>query len=321
MEKKDLKIVFFGTPDFAVESLKRLVEGGYNVVGVVTMPDKPAGRGHHLLQSDVKKYAVENGLHLMQPVKLKDEEFVNELRSLNADLFIVIAFRMLPEVVWAMPRLGTFNLHASLLPKYRGAAPINWAVMNGETETGVTTFFPQHEIDTGDVIQQKSLPIGRKDNVEIIHDGLMMMGAGMVIETVDAIIAGTVKPIPQSEMLTAGEKPTPAPKIFKDTCRIDWNWCAEKVYNHVRGLSPYPAAWTEIVDAAGKVYAVKIFETGEPEAPSANLVPGTLTTDGKRLWVACADAKIEILSLQMAGKRRMPTADFLRGFNIEGCHC
>ena len=321
MEKKDLKIVFFGTPDFAVESLKRLVEGGYNVVGVVTMPDKPAGRGHHLLQSDVKKYAVENGLHLMQPVKLKDEEFVNELRSLNADLFIVIAFRMLPEVVWTMPPLGTFNLHASLLPKYRGAAPINWAVMNGETETGVTTFFLKHEIDTGDVIQQKSLPIGRKDNVETIHDGLMMMGAGMVIETVDAIIAGTVKPIPQSEMLTVGEKPTPAPKIFKDTCRIDWNWCAENVYNHVRGLSPYPAAWTEIVDAAGKVYAVKIFETGEPEAPSANLVPGNLTTDGKRLWVACADAKIEILSLQMAGKRRMPTADFLRGFNIEGCHC
>lgn len=321
MEKKDLKIVFFGTPDFAVESLKRLVEGGYNVVGVVTMPDKPAGRGHHLLQSDVKKYAVENGLHLMQPVKLKDEEFVNELRSLNADLFIVIAFRMLPEVVWTMPPLGTFNLHASLLPKYRGAAPINWAVMNGETETGVTTFFLKHEIDTGDVIQQKSLPIGRKDNVETIHDGLMMMGAGMVIETVDAIIAGTVKPIPQSEMLTAGENPTPAPKIFKDTCRIDWNWCAENVYNHVRGLSPYPAAWTEIVDAAGKVYAVKIFETGEPEAPSANLVPGNLTTDGKRLWVACADAKIEILSLQMAGKRRMPTADFLRGFNIEGCHC
>lgn len=321
MEKKDLKIVFFGTPDFAVESLKRLVEGGYNVVGVVTMPDKPAGRGHHLLQSDVKKYAVENGLHLMQPVKLKDEEFVNELRSLNADLFIVIAFRMLPEVVWTMPSLGTFNLHASLLPKYRGAAPINWAVMNGETETGVTTFFLKHEIDTGDVIQQKSLPIGRKDNVETIHDGLMMMGAGMVIETVDAIIAGTVKPIPQSEMLTAGENPTPAPKIFKDTCRIDWNWCAENVYNHVRGLSPYPAAWTEIVDAAGKVYAVKIFETGEPEAPSANLVPGNLTTDGKRLWVACADAKIEILSLQMAGKRRMPTADFLRGFNIEGCHC
>lgn len=322
MEKKDLRIVFMGTPEFAVGSLQRLVENGYNVVAVVTQPDKPVGRhGSVLRPSPVKEYALAHNLPVLQPVKMKDERFLEELRSYNADLQVVVAFRMLPEVVWAMPRFGTFNVHAALLPDYRGAAPINWAVMNGETETGVTTFFLKHEIDTGDVIQQKSHPIGRKDNVETIHDGLMMMGAGMVIETVDAIIAGTVKPIPQSEMLTAGEKPTPAPKIFKDTCRIDWNWCAEKVYNHVRGLSPYPAAWTEIVDAAGKVYAVKIFETGEPEAPSANLVPGTLTTDGKRLWVACADAKIEILSLQMAGKRRMPTADFLRGFNIEGCHC
>lgn len=321
MEKIDLKIVFFGTPDFAVESLKRLVEGEYNVVGVVTMPDKPAGRGHHLLQSDVKKYAVDNGLHLMQPVKLKDENFVNELRSLNADLFIVIAFRMLPEVVWTMPPLGTFNLHASLLPKYRGAAPINWAVMNGDTVTGVTTFFLKHEIDTGDVIQQKSFPIHRKDNVETIHDGLMMMGAGMVIETVDAIITGSVKPIPQSDLLAADEQPTPAPKIFKETCRIDWKWNAERVYNHVRGLSPYPAAWTEIIDVAGKVHSVKIFATEEPDSLSEKLIPGTITSDGKRMWIACDDAKIEILSLQVAGKRRMPTADFLRGFNIEDCHC
>ena len=319
MEKKDLKIVFFGTPDFAVESLKRLVEGGYNIVGVVTMPDKPAGRGHHMLQSDVKKYAVEQGLHLMQPVKLKDEAFVSELRGLGADLFIVIAFRMLPEVVWGMPRLGTFNLHASLLPKYRGAAPINWAVMNGDTVTGVTTFFLKHEIDTGDVIQQKSLPIGRTDNVETVHDGLMMMGAGMVIETVESIIAGTVKPIPQDEMLTAGEEPTPAPKIFKDTCRIQWNWPAERIYNHIRGLSPYPAAWTEIIDAQGEAHSTKVFATAEPEKAAEALVPGTITSDGKRLWVACADAKIEILSLQVAGKRRMPTADFLRGFPIEGC--
>lgn len=321
MEKKDLKIVFFGTPDFAVESLKRLVEGGYNVVGVVTMPDKPAGRGHHLLQSDVKKYAVDNGLHLMQPVKLKDENFVNELRSLNADLFIVIAFRMLPEVVWTMPPLGTFNLHASLLPKYRGAAPINWAVMNGDTVTGVTTFFLKHEIDTGDVIQQKSLPIHRKDNVETIHDGLMMMGADMVIETVDAIISGSVKPIPQSDLLAADEEPTPAPKIFKETCKIDWKWNAERVYNHVRGLSPYPAAWTEIKDGVGKVHSIKIFATNEPDSLSEKLIPGTIVSDGKRMWIACDDAKIEILSLQVAGKRRMPTADFLRGFNIEDCHC
>ena len=211
MNKEDLRIVFFGTPDFAVESLRRLVEGGYNIVGVVTMPDKIAGRGHRLIQSAVKQYAVEQGLHLMQPERLKDEAFVNELRGLNAQLHIVIAFRMLPEVVWAMPPLGTFNLHASLLPKYRGAAPINWAVMNGDKVTGVTTFFLKHEIDTGDVIQQKSIEIGRTDNVEVIHDKLMLLGADMVLETVDAIIAGTVKPIPQLEMLD-GELPTPAPK-------------------------------------------------------------------------------------------------------------
>lgn len=194
MEKKDLRIVFFGTPDFAVESLSRLVDGGYNVVGVVTMPDKPAGRGHHLLQSAVKQYAVEHGLRLLQPVSLKDPEFVAELKSLDAQLHIVIAFRMLPEVVWAMPRLGTFNLHASLLPKYRGAAPINWAVINGDKETGVTTFFLKHEIDTGDIIQQRKISISRTDNVGTVHDRLMNLGAGMVIETVDAIIAGTVSP-------------------------------------------------------------------------------------------------------------------------------
>lgn len=321
MEKKELKIVFFGTPDFAVESLKRLVEGEYNVVGVVTMPDKPAGRGHHLLQSDVKKYAVEKGLHLMQPMKLKDENFVDELRSLNADLFIVIAFRMLPEVVWSMPPLGTFNLHASLLPKYRGAAPINWAVMNGDTVTGVTTFFLKHEIDTGDVIQQRSLPIHRTDNVETVHDGLMIMGAEMVIETVNAIISGTVKRVPQSELLAKNEKPTPAPKIFKETCKIDWGWDAERVYNHVRGLAPYPAAWTEIVDATGKEQSLKIFSTSEPESSTEALPPGIITSDGKRMWISCGDANLEILSLQVAGKRRMPTSDFLRGFNVSNCHC
>lgn len=222
MTKDELKIVFFGTPDFAVESLSRLVEGGYNVAAVVTMPDKQAGRGHHMIQSDVKKYALEKGLSILQPEKLKDETFVNQLREINADLFIVIAFRMLPEIVWGMPRLGTFNLHASLLPKYRGAAPINWAVINGETETGVTTFFLKHEIDTGDIIQQKRISIDETDNVGIVHDRLMELGAGMVIETVDAIINGTVKTIPQDELLN-GAEPTPAPKIFKDTCLIDWN--------------------------------------------------------------------------------------------------
>ena len=315
MTKEELRIVFFGTPDFAVESLRRLVEGGYNVVGVVTMPDKPAGRGHRMLRSAVKQYAVEKGLYLMQPERLKDENFVNELQSLNAQLNIVIAFRMLPEVVWAMPPFGTFNLHASLLPKYRGAAPINWAVMNGDKITGVTTFFLKHEIDTGDIIQQKSIEIGRADNVETVHDRLMTLGAGMVIETVDAIIAGTVKPIPQEQMLTAGEQPTPAPKIFTETCRVDWNWPAEKIYNHIRGLSPYPAAWSEIVDGNSNSSHVKIFATSEPISKSG-AVPGTIVTDGKHLIVDCADGAVEILSLQLAGKRRMPAADFMRGFNV-----
>lgn len=321
MEKKDLRIVFFGTPDFAVESLQRLVEGGYNIVGVVTMPDKPAGRGHHMYQSDVKRYALAQGLPLLQPVKLKDEAFVEALRSLRADLQIVIAFRMLPEVVWAMPRLGTFNLHASLLPKYRGAAPINWAVMNGDTETGVTTFFLKHEIDTGDIIEQRKIPIARTDNVEIVHDKLMHLGAQMVIDTVDSIIDGTVKTTPQAQMLTAGQQPTPAPKIFKDTCRIDWNRTAEALYNHVRGLSPYPAAWTEIVDATGKAHSTKVFATGHPQAKPEGELPGTVTSDGRHLWVACADGRLEITQLQVAGKKRMPADAFLRGFKIEDAHC
>ncbi|MBQ4006963.1 MAG: methionyl-tRNA formyltransferase [Muribaculaceae bacterium] len=317
MKKEDLKIVFFGTPDFAVESLKRLVDNGFHVAAVVTMPDKPAGRGHHLLQSAVKQYAVAQGLPLLQPVNLKDEEFVNELRAIGADLHIVIAFRMLPQVVWAMPPLGTFNLHASLLPKYRGAAPINWAVMNGDTETGVTTFFLKHEIDTGDIIEQRRVPIARTDNVEAVHDRLMMLGADMVLHTVQSIVDGTVTPIPQDQLLTAGEEPTPAPKIFKETCLIPWHKSAEQVYNHVRGLSPYPAAWTEWMDQDGKTYAVKIFETGEPEAASG-IVPGTLKTDGRRLWVACADGWIEVKSLQLAGKKRMDADAFLRGFSIDG---
>ena len=317
MKKEDLKIVFFGTPDFAVESLKRLVEAGFHIAAVVTMPDKPAGRGHHLLQSAVKQYAVSQGLPLLQPVNLKDEAFVSELRAIGADLHIVIAFRMLPQVVWAMPPLGTFNLHASLLPKYRGAAPINWAVMNGDSETGVTTFFLKHEIDTGDIIEQRRVPIGRTDNVETVHDRLMMLGADMVLHTVEAIVAGEVKPIPQEQLLHAGEEPTPAPKIFKETCRINWSRPAEQVYNHIRGLSPYPAAWTEWIDANEKTYAIKIFETGEPE-PAQDLTPGALKTDGRRLWIACGDGWLEVKSLQQAGKKRMDTDAFLRGFGLEG---
>ncbi len=310
MKKEDLRIVFLGTPDFAVESLHRIYDGGYNIVGVVTMPDKPAGRGHKLLQSPVKQFAVEHNLNLMQPANLKDTTFVDELRALNANLFIVIAFRMLPEVVWSMPDLGTFNLHASLLPKYRGAAPINWAVMNGDTETGVTTFFLKHEIDTGDILRQERIEIKPTDNVGDVHDKLMMLGAELTMDTIEHIIAGDLRPIPQDELLQ-GIEPTPAPKIFKDTCRIDWNRNAIDIHNHVRGLSPYPAAWTELELNNGDMLSAKIFETKLSE--KATTTPGKITIDGDKLFIDCNDAKIEILSLQVAGKRRMPTADFLRG--------
>ncbi len=323
MTKEDLKIIFFGTPDFAVESLSRLVDGGYHIAAVVTMPDKRAGRGRQLQQSDVKRYAVEHGLPVLQPVSLKDEAFIEELRSFEAQLFIVIAFRMLPEAVWQMPPLGTFNLHASLLPRYRGAAPINWAVMNGDQETGVTTFFLKHEIDTGDVIQQRSCPIGRQDNVEDVHDRLMLMGADMVLETVDAIIAGTVHPIPQDQMLTAGQQPTPAPKIFKDTCRIDWTCPAEALYNHIRGLSPYPAAWTVLVDEHGnEVTTIKVYKTGEPEPFADGVRPaaGSILADRKTLRVACADGWLQVFSLQQSGKKRMDTDAFLRGFTLLPTH-
>ena len=313
--KESLKIVFFGTPDFAVESLNRLVSGGYNIVGVVTMPDKAAGRGHKMFQSPVKEYALAHNLKLMQPANLKDPEFVEELRSLNADLQIVIAFRMMPEVVWNMPPLGTFNLHASLLPKYRGAAPINWAVMNGDKETGVTTFFLKHEIDTGDIIQQEKIEIAETDNVGVVHDRLMTLGAGMVVETVDAIIAGTVKPIPQEDLLNKDEEPTPAPKIFKETCEIDFKRTAREVYNHIRGLSPYPAEWTTIKDANGTEFALKIYET---ELPSEIVVgePGAVVATKDTLTFACADGSIEVKSIQLAGKKRMTTAEFLRGFKL-----
>lgn len=311
MKKEDLKIVFLGTPDFAVESLRRINEGGYNIVGVITMPDKPAGRGHKLLHSPVKQYAVANNLPLLQPVNLKDPQFVEELRSLGANLFIVIAFRMLPEVVWSMPKLGTFNLHASLLPKYRGAAPINWAVINGDTETGVTTFFLKHEIDTGDIIRQEKIDILPTDNVGDVHDKLMMLGADLTIDTIDHIIAGDLKPIPQDELLQ-GVEPTPAPKIFKDTCLIDWNKPAIMVHNHVRGLSPYPAAWTEMPIEGRESITMKVFETVIVEW-DGELIPGKFTIDGGHIYVDCIDNRIEILSLQAAGKKRMPTADFLRG--------
>ena len=315
MEKKDLKIVYMGTPEFAVESLKRLVEGGYNVVAVITMPDKPMGRHGSVLQaSPVKQYAVSQGLKVLQPEKLKDEAFVEELRSLQADLQIVVAFRMLPEVVWNMPPMGTFNLHASLLPQYRGAAPINWAVMNGDTETGITTFFLKHEIDTGEVIQQVKVPIADTDNVEVVYDKLMMLGGDLVLETVDAIINGTVKSIPQEEMFASEAELRPAPKIFKETCRIDWNKGVKGVYDHVRGLSPYPAAWTELCAEVGKPQVLKIYET-EKIFAEHHLPVGTVDTDQKTYFrIAVKDGFVNLLSLQLAGKKRMEVSDFLRGY-------
>ena len=315
MKKEDLRIVYMGTPDFAVESLRCLVEGGYNVVGVITMPDKPAGRGHKLQFSPVKQYALEHSLPLLQPEKLKDEAFVEALREWKADLQIVVAFRMLPEVVWNMPRLGTFNLHASLLPQYRGAAPINWAVINGDTETGITTFFLRHEIDTGEVIQQVRIPIADTDEVGIVHDKLMMLGGKLVTETVDAILNDVVKPIPQEEMAVVGEL-RPAPKIFKDTCRIDWNQPVKRIYDFIRGLSPYPAAWSELVQPDGETVVMKIFET-EKIIQSHQLTPGTLLTDGKTyIHVAAADGIIGIRALQLPGKKRLKTDELLRGFRL-----
>ena len=318
MKKEDLKIVFFGTPEFAVASLDKLVCGGYNVAAVVTMPDKQAGRGHHIIQSDVKKYALEKGLQILQPEKLKDDEFVGRLKSINADLFIVIAFRMLPEVVWGMPRLGTFNLHASLLPKYRGAAPINWAVINGEKETGVTTFFLKHEIDTGDIIQQKKIEISKTDNVGVIHDKLMHLGAGMVIETVDDIIRGDIHTTTQDSLIGNDVKLMPAPKIFKDTCHINWSDKSESIYNLIRGLSPYPAAWSNF-EKGGKEQSIKIFSTSAPlycDSP----YPGKVSIEGNKIFVDSADGRLEILELQLSGKKRMDSEAFLRGSNLDGVY-
>ena len=317
MEKKDLRIVYMGTPEFAVESLSCLVEGGYNVVGVITMPDKPVGRhGSTLQPSPVKQYAVEHGLKVLQPERLKDESFVDELRALRADLQIVVAFRMLPEVVWNMPPMGTFNLHASLLPQYRGAAPINWAVINGDTETGITTFFLKHEIDTGEIIQQERVPISDTDNVGIVHDKLMMLGGKLVLETVDNILAGSVHPIPQEQLLQGVDALRPAPKIFKETCRIDWNQPLKRIYDFIRGLSPYPAAWSELNQADGTKVALKIYET-EKNFVEHHLPIGTVCSDGKTFFkVAVNDGYLSIKELQLAGKKRLRIEECLRGYKV-----
>lgn len=312
MDKKDLRIVFLGTPDFAVESLDRLVKGGYNIVGVVTMPDKIAGRGHKLIQSPVKQYAVEHGLTLMQPEKLKDSAFVDQLQQLQAHLFIVIAFRMLPEIVWSMPPLGTFNLHASLLPRYRGAAPINRAIMNGDTTTGVTTFMLKHEIDTGDILQQTAIEIGPDEDVGSVHDRLMTLGADLTIETVEHILAGTLKPIPQDELINDIE-PTPAPKIFAEDLVVDWNRSAREIHNLIRGLSPYPAARSAIVLDDKAPEQIKILKV-RPTDEATSLQPGSVKVDGNRLLAADGTGRlVEILEVHPAGKKRMSAADYLRG--------
>ena len=314
MNAKDLRIVFMGTPEFAVPSLRALVEGGYNVVAVVTTPDKPAGRGQKMHESDVKIAARELGLPILQPEKLRDPEFIEAMQALQPDLGIVIAFRMLPEVIWAMPRLGTFNLHASLLPQYRGAAPINWAIINGESETGVTTFLLNHEIDKGAIIGQIRTPIGEEDNIGTMYDRLMTIGTGLVVETVERIAAGDIEPVEQMHIDESTLRP--APKIFKEDCCIDWSRNGRDIVNFVRGLSPYPAAWTPmsgegVQPLSAKIFSAKFIPTNAEQNGSC----GDIVSDGKSyIRVRCADGLVEIGELQIAGKKRMAVKDLLLGF-------
>lgn len=310
-----LRIIYLGTPDFAVASLDVLVKNGYNIVGVITAPDKPSGRGLQLTQSAVKQYAVQHNLHVLQPTNLKDPVFLEEVRALKADLQIVVAFRMMPEALWNMPPMGTFNLHASLLPQYRGAAPINHAILNGETETGVTTFFLKHIIDTGDIIFQERVAIGPDENAGELHDKLMALGAGLVLKTVQAIEADNVKPIPQDQV--AEEDIKHAPKIFRDDCRIDWTKTAQQIHNHVRGLSPYPAAYTIYIGADGKETNIKVFAT-KLTLGDNNKKPGSIETDNKSYLIVYAKGGVlEIIELQSPGKRRMKLHEYLAGNKIE----
>jgi methionyl-tRNA formyltransferase len=313
MKKEDLRIVFMGTPEFAVETLQALVENGYNVVAVVTQPDKPVGRHQTEMQpSQVKQYAVAHSLPVLQPEKMKDPAFVEQLRSYRANLQVVVAFRMLPEVVWAMPEYGTFNVHAALLPQYRGAAPINWAVINGETETGVTTFFLDHDIDTGRIIMKKPFAIPDDADVEYVYDGLMHLGAELCLETLDAIIAADGHPetVAQDNVLD-GLPIKSAPKIFKETCEIDWTKSAKQVYDFVRGLSPVPGAWTTLVAADGKETVLKVWKTRKTGKQGRGV--GTISIEGKSLCISAQDELLEIVELQLAGKKRMLARDFLNG--------
>jgi methionyl-tRNA formyltransferase len=321
MTGKDLRIVFMGTPYFALESLKTLVDNRYNIEGVVTIPDRPAGRGKKLTESPVKKFAVERGIKVLQPEKLKDQVFIEELKALQADLQIVVAFRMLPEIVWNMPRLGTINLHGSLLPQYRGAAPLNWAIINGETTTGVTTFMLDRDIDTGKILFQREIIIDEDDTVGDIHDRLMTIGADLVIETVEAIARGNIEPRDQSEF-AGGTEIKYAPKLFKEDCKIDWMKSMKDVRNLIRGLSPYPAAWANIVNRnTGRTLSCKIF-SAQPVIAEETALPGTIDSDGETyLNVACGDGWLEIKDIRLSGKKSMHTTDFLRGFRNISDYC
>ena len=316
MIKDDLRIIFMGTPEFAVATLQALVKNNYNVVAVVTQPDKPMGRHNSILQPPaVKQYAVEHNIPVLQPEKMKDEAFIEQLRSYNANIQVVVAFRMLPEVVWDMPQYGTFNVHAALLPQYRGAAPINWAIINGETQTGVTTFFLDHDIDTGKIIMQKPFNIADDYNVEDVYNGLMHLGADICIETIEKIIETNGYPdaIPQEKLIAKNETLYNAPKIFKETCRIDWKQPAKKIYDFVRGLSPYPGTWTTLLDKQGKEIVMKIYETAKTALKVEQPV-GTIFVDKKHLFISVANGEaIEIKELQVAGKKKMKAQDFING--------
>jgi methionyl-tRNA formyltransferase len=304
IEKQDLRIIYLGTPDFAVPGLELLVKHGYHVVAVVTAPDKPSGRGLSVQHSDIKTAALALNIPVLQPEKLKDPEFIATLKSYKANLQIVVAFRMLPEMVWNMPSIGTFNLHGSLLPQYRGAAPINWAIINGEEETGLTTFFLQHEIDTGDILLQVKEPIHEEDTFEILYNRLKNIGASLILDTVKLIEQGDYKTMPQNthQVLKA------APKIFKETCQIDWSKSEEEIYNFVRGLSPYPCAWTRLNKKNYKVISVKKTKSNSSSNPT-----GQVVQEDHRVYVSCKDGKIELIEIQAEGKKRMKTEDYLRG--------
>jgi methionyl-tRNA formyltransferase len=306
-----------GTPEFAVASLEALLESHYNVVAVVTTPDKPAGRGQKLQESDVKKFAVAHNLPVLQPDKLKDPVFIETLKSFKADIQIVVAFRMLPEIIWNMPPLGTFNLHASLLPQYRGAAPINWAIINGEEKSGVTTFFITHEIDTGKIIYQEEVPILPNENAGHLHDKLMILGANLILKTVRSIEEGTFPKIDQSQFIQSAGLLKAAPKIFKDDCRVDWNKPANEVHNFIRGLCPYPACWTMLESPDDTPVMIKLFDASY-DIPDNKMVPGSILTNNRSfLKIATLDGFINVHTLQLAGRKKLAIEDFLRGFQFK----